>query len=202
VAGVPCTSLARTLLGLAATGRPRELRNAITQAEVLRLFDLSEVQAVIDRNRGRRGVARLRRGATDHDPRDQRARGEFERRFLAMCRAAALPLPEVNAPLSLSGDQVEADFLWRDAGLIVETDDRRSHATISAFEKDRLRDQRLKLAGWDVIRGTWRQLIDHPDQLAATIRALLARRAEAQHSFSLPTGRKRPNAGRNRPVGD
>jgi very-short-patch-repair endonuclease len=53
----------------------------------------------------------------------------------------------------------------------------------------------LKLAGWDVIRCTWHQLIDDPDRLIHTIRTLLLR----NHP---PTGQKRPNSGRNRPVGD
>jgi hypothetical protein len=44
-----------------------------------------------------------------------------------------------------------------------------------AFERDRRRDQRLLMAGFRVARFTWRQVIDHPDEGAATLDALLAR---------------------------
>ena len=182
---IPCTTLARTLLDLAAVVRPDELRKAITQAEVRRVFDLVALQEVIARSRGRRGVARLRTAIVEHDPREERSRGELEREFLAFCRAAALPPPEVNVPLHIEGRQLEADFLWRDAGLIVETDDRRSHFTIAAFESDRRRDQRLKIAGWEVIRCTWHQVIDDPHELAQAIRSLIHR---ARHLGSPPTG--------------
>jgi hypothetical protein len=167
--------VARTLLDLAAVVSPRELRNAVTQAEVERVFDLVAVREVLGRSRRRRGVARLRGAIAEHDPRDERARGELERRFLALCRTAKVPLPEVNVPLAVGGTQVEADFLWRSARLIVESDDRYSHLTVTAFEKDRRRDQRLRLAGWEVIRCTWRQVVDDPEELGQTLRILLSR---------------------------
>lgn len=174
VHGIPCTSLARTLLDLAAVAPPRELRNAITQAEVQRVFDLAAVRDVIARSRRRRGVARLRLAVAEHDTRSERTRGELESRFLALCDRAGIPLPEVNAPLFIEGIQMEADFLWRDARLIVEADSHRFHNTASAFESDRRRDQRLVRAGWRVIRCTWRQVTDEPAQLARTLRDLLA----------------------------
>ena len=120
----------------------------------------------------------MRQAIYEHDPRDERTRGELERRFLEFCRDCGLPLPEVNVPLAIDGVQLEADFLWRDARLVVEADDRYSHHTLTAFEKDRRRDQRLKLADWEVIRCTWHQVINDPDELSETLRALLGRRAQ------------------------
>jgi hypothetical protein len=176
VRGVPCTTLARTLLDVAGVITLRELRNAMTQAEVARIFDLTAIQEVIARSGRRRGVARLRLAIELHDPRDERPRRELERRFLDLCRRAELPLPEVNAPLSPGAIPIEADFLWRDAGLIVETDGRATHGTAKAFEEDRRRDQRLKVAGWEVIRCTWRQVTGEPESLVLTIRTLLNRK--------------------------
>jgi Protein of unknown function (DUF559)/Transcriptional regulator, AbiEi antitoxin len=176
IRGIPCTNLARALLDLAGVVSPRELRNAITQAEIERVFDLAAVNAVIARSRRRRGVARLRQAIADHDPRDQLAREELERRFLELCRRARLPLPEVNIPLLLDGEPIEPDFTWRSARLIVEADGRRTHHTVRAFERDRRRDQRLKLAGWDVVRCTWRQVVYDPGDLGQTLRTLLASR--------------------------
>jgi predicted transcriptional regulator of viral defense system len=182
---IPCTSVARTLLDMAAVVTMRELRNAVTQAEVQRIFDLGEVEELLGRSRGRRGVARMRLVIAEYDPREEMAREELERRFLALCKECGLPMPEVNPPLLLEGVPIEPDFLWRDARLIVETDGRRTHGTPTAFERDRRRDQHLKRTGWEVIRCTWRQVLDDPDDLRATVRTLLRRR---------PTGRWASNA--------
>jgi very-short-patch-repair endonuclease len=58
--------------------------------------------------------------------------------------------------------------------LIVETDCRRLHSH-RAFEGDRLRDQRLTLAGFTVLRFTWRQVVLEPARVARTVGRLLAR---------------------------
>jgi very-short-patch-repair endonuclease len=172
--GVPCTTVARTLLDLAGVVSPRRLQYAITEAEILRLFDLGAVREVIARSRRRRGVARLRLAIASHDPRDERARKGLERRFLDLCRRARLPSPQVNGLLLVEGVPIQPDFLWREARLIVETDGRATHGTVRAFEDDRRRDQRLKVAGWDVIRCTWHQVTTDPESLIRTIRTLLS----------------------------
>ncbi|MDX6635011.1 MAG: hypothetical protein QOF06_1214 [Solirubrobacterales bacterium] len=174
VDGIPCTSFARTLLDLAAAN-DRGLRHAIGQAEVERKFDLGAVDELLARSRGRRGVRRLRRAISLHDPREQLARRELEERLLRFYRRSRLPSPEVNGHLVIDGISMIPDFLWRDARLIVEADSRRVHGTVTAFEKDRQRDQLLAAAGWTVIRCTWRQLRDEPEQLARTLRTLLSR---------------------------
>jgi very-short-patch-repair endonuclease len=177
VDGIPCTSVARTLLDLAGVLSPRELENAITQSEIHRIFDLGETQELIRRSSGRRGVARLRLAIETHDPRAERANPGLEREFLRLCRRANLAMPEVNVPVDLPGGHVIADFLWHKQRLIAETDDRASHQTETAFDGDRRRDRHLKLAGWDVIRCTWQQVTREPEELSAELRALLRSKA-------------------------
>lgn len=64
-------------------------------------------------------------------------RSELEEQFLALCRDAGLPSPETGMHLVLGdGRAIEADFLFRRARLIVETDGRRFHATGWAFEDE------------------------------------------------------------------
>lgn len=174
VHGIPCAAVARTLLDLAAS-KDRGLRYAIAQAEVERKFDLGEVEALLRRSKGRRGVRRLRLAISLHDPREQLTRRELEARFLDLCRRYGLRLPEVNSHLVVDGISMMPDFIWRDAGLIVEADSRRVHGTVAAFEKDRRRDQRLAAAGWTVIRVTWRQVLDEPEAIGGTVRTLLSR---------------------------
>ncbi len=174
--GVPCTTPARTLLDLAAILPIWELKRALAQAEVLRLVTASSLRAVIRRHRGRRGVARLRLVLDEIHPERKRTRSELEGMFLEMCQRANLPSPEVNVRLRVDGGKLEADFLWRDAALIVEADSRRFHDTDSAFLTDRRREQRLQLAGWRVSHCTWEQVEFEPTRLASTIRRLLAQR--------------------------
>jgi hypothetical protein len=58
-----------------------------------------------------------------------------------------------------------------------ETDGRGFHSHRKAFEHDRLRDQRLTLARYAVVRFTWRQVANDPGSVAAALRTLLARLA-------------------------
>jgi len=194
--GIPCTSLARTMIDLAGAVPFWALRKAIAEAEVLRLLDHDTLRRVLTRNRGRRGVARLRLLLDELDPATKRTRSEMERLFLRMCSRADLPRPEVNVSLKVGGRRLEPDFLWRDAGLIVEADSRRFHDTDSAFLEDRRRDQRLQLAGWLVSRCTWAQIEHEPRALAETIRGLLA-----QSAARAPMGRNVDPDSTNRPVG-
>lgn len=174
VRGIPCTTVERALLDFAAVAPTWEVRKAISEAEVLRVLDFVAARRLIRRSRGRRGVARFRTILDEIHPDTKRTRSEMERLFLAMCVNDGLPRPEVNVTLKVGGERLRPDFLWRDAGLIVEADSRRFHDTHSAFQHDRRREQRLQMDGWRVSRCTWEQVEREPHSLAKTIRTLLA----------------------------
>lgn len=197
VHGIPCTAVPRTLLDFAGVAPFWELRKAVSEAEVLRILDHEAVRRLIKRSRGRRGVARLRMVMDDIHPRTKWTRSVMETAFLEMCDRAGLPEPEVNVTLYPSGQKTVPDFLWRDAGLIVEADSREFHDTGSAFESDREREQRLQLAGWRVSRCTWRQIEREPRRLAETISALLAQPAAGPTGLYVDSGSTyRPSAAR------
>jgi Protein of unknown function (DUF559)/Transcriptional regulator, AbiEi antitoxin len=154
--GLRVTTPVRTLLDLAAT-RPRaELERACSEALVLGLVTVEELAA-----QAGRGSAVLR--SLVHDG-IAPTRSELERRFLKIVSKAGLPRPLVNA--LVNGHRV--DFLWPEQRLIVELDGWRFHGHRLAFERDRARDVALQLAGYQVLRFTWRQLEDE----AAVVRAL------------------------------
>jgi predicted transcriptional regulator of viral defense system len=172
VRGVPCTTVARTLLDLAEVVGRRELERACEQAEMLRVLDTRAVEDLLGRAEGRRGAPVLR-AILGEQTDDSLTRSELERRFLALCAAAGIPRPRVNAWIDLDGGGVEVDFLWEARRLIAETDGHRVHGTRRAFERDRRRDQRLALARWRVVRLTWRQITLDPDEVARTIAGML-----------------------------
>jgi predicted transcriptional regulator of viral defense system len=176
VDAIACTSVARTLLDLAALGPRRIAERAFDQADVLDVLDADEIRDVLERAGSHRGAGVLRAILADHAPASTLTRNDLEERFLAICDAAGLPRPQVNAWLALEPTGYEADFLWREQRLIAEVDGRAVHTTRRAFEHDRRRDQRLMLAGWQVVRFAWQQVVHDPATVTATIGALHAER--------------------------
>ena len=173
VDGIPCTSVARTLLDLAGEIDRQGLRRACNQADVLGIFDGRQVEDVLARAEGRRGAQRLREVLAYGRVGEAITRSQLEEEFLSLCERARLPEPCVNAWIALEGGRVEADFLWPELKLIAETDGAAVHQTPSAFQDDRRRDQRLMRAGYRVVRFTWRQVTHAPEEVVETLRALL-----------------------------
>lgn len=171
---VPCATVVRTLLDLAAILPPWELRKALGEAEAMRLVNHRQLRLQIGRGRGRRGVARLRRLLDEIHPQTKHSRSELERMFLHVCLQVGLPQPEVNVSLQVEGRKLKPDFLWREQRLIFEADSRRFHDTDTAFVDDRRREQRLQVAGWRVSRFTWEQVEFEPHALAETVWRLLS----------------------------
>jgi predicted transcriptional regulator of viral defense system len=175
--GIPCTSLSRTILDCAALLHPEALDYMVHRAQSKDLYDPAEMDALLRRSRGRRGVARLRLvlGVLDETG-DAQANAGAERVFLRLCRRFHLPIPSVSAwvPLPIAAAGLEVDFTWPAHMLAVEVDSRRHHMTDRAFQRDRERDRALTAAGWRVLRFTWRDLTEAPAQVAAELRAHLA----------------------------
>jgi len=174
VGAMPVTTPPRTLLDLAGVVGRRALERAVDEAEVLRLADELSLADLLVRHPGRRGVSAIRRLLEAGRIGAGVTRSELEERFLVFLQSGGLPLPEVNAALSLAGGWIEADCLWRSQRVIVELDGYASHGTRSAFERDRARDRMLQAAGWRVLRVTWRQLHEQPGAIAAELGTLLS----------------------------
>jgi hypothetical protein len=180
VDGIRCTTVARTMLDLAAAEPRRVVERVFDQAEVLEVLDARQIDDVLARAGGHRGAGVLRAVRDEHVAASTLTRSELEELFLAICRRGGLPAPAVSAWIALEPAGYEPDFLWRDQNLIAEVDGRTVHATRKAFEHDRRRDQRLMLAGYRVVRFTWRQVQRDSGTVLATVRELLrARAAEA-----------------------
>lgn len=176
VRGIPCTSVARTLLDLADVVPRRVVERAFNEAEILELLDRRALDDVLSRAHGRRGAAVLRLVRADPGRAETLTQSKLEESFLALCDEAALPQPRCQAwiPLSeVAGDGAKADFLWPEPRLVAETDGLGVHGTRRAFETDRRRDQRLAIAGYRVVRFTWLQVTESPHEVAATLGGLV-----------------------------
>jgi len=169
--GIPVTTVERTILDLAELVDTRTLHRVFEEAERLRLVDMQAIGRVYERNRGRHGLRPLRHLITSSRLPEPAARSELERRFLDLCDEAGLPRPAVNVLVA----GFEVDALWPAERLVVELDGHEFHRTRAAFERDRARDAALAVAGYTVVRVTYRRLLAEPAQIAGELRTLLLR---------------------------
>jgi predicted transcriptional regulator of viral defense system len=102
VDGIPCTTVARTLLDNAEAGDRRALERAIDQAEVLRILDAKAVDDVLDHANGRRGAPLLQDVLATLDLGQTLTKRELEERVLNLCAAAGIPRPRSSTPGSRS----------------------------------------------------------------------------------------------------
>ncbi|HYG97001.1 MAG TPA: hypothetical protein VD741_07815 [Solirubrobacterales bacterium] len=169
---VPVTSVPRTLLDLAVRSRPDQLDHHLERAEELDLLDLHAVEALLGRAGGHRGRGRLRRALALYEPDPSFTRSRFEKLFRRRARAGGLPAPSMN--FNLSG--YELDAYWPQFRFAVELDLFETHGTRAAFERDRRRQEELKLLGIEMIRITRPRLLREPKAVIDNLATLLERR--------------------------
>jgi very-short-patch-repair endonuclease len=169
---VPVTAIARTLLDLGAVVPTHHLRRAIECSEQAELFDLREVQRVLEAHPGRQGSHSLSALLADfRDHGESQTRSDLEALMLQICLDRGLPRPQVNR---YDGTR-ESDFRWATHRLIVEVDSWTFHGrTRRAFDGDRARDRALLQEGWRVARFTDRQILADRAAIAGELAALLA----------------------------
>jgi hypothetical protein len=82
-----------------------------------------------------------------------------------------LPRPVTNRHVWAGGELLEVDFLWRDAGLIVEVDAERYHATRWRRRQDAEKTARLREAGYVVYRFSDAEVAGAAEQIPSVIRS-------------------------------
>jgi very-short-patch-repair endonuclease len=170
--GIPATSVFRTLFDLAGDLKPRQLETAWEEVGVKRLTDRVPMAVLLDRHKGKRGSAAMRRLFTSTKPIPV-TRNEFEERFLSVLDASDLPRPRFNPDLHLRGQFFKPDCLWEPQKLIAELDGGEVHNTDHAFQSDRRRDRILLAEGYRTTRITWEQLRDEQAEVVADLRSAL-----------------------------
>ena len=176
VAGIPATTVARTLVDLAEVVSAQALAKALSEAERQGKLDAPAVRAALTRTRGRRGPghAALAAVLAEHAERGSTlTRSELEDRFVALLDAHDLPRPATNAHVA----GYEADAVWPGARLVVELDGWAYHRGRRAFQDDRAKGNALVAAGWQLLRFTHADIARRPDQAAAAVAVQLSRAA-------------------------
>lgn len=171
--GIPVTSVPRTLFDLAGVSSADVVEHALRESEYLRLHDRLSLPDLLARYPGRRGSTTVRECLwRRRNLPIGRARSWLELEFLPFLRRNGLPRPRLNIWLEVGGRSFQVDCLWP-GDVVVELDGFAGHGTRVAFQEDRARDRRLRVAGYGVIWVAPEQLEDEPDELAADLRALI-----------------------------
>lgn len=153
VDGIPVTDPLRTLVDLAVVSPPQRVGAALDELRRRRVVRLADVRAVLDEPwmRGRRGAAPLRALVAERTAGDVAGSPLAQSLFDAIV-AAGLPRPVVEHRVA-DGDFVAyLDLAYPDHRLAIEVDSERWHLDLDRFTGDRIRQNRLHLLGWVVLR--------------------------------------------------
>lgn len=169
VRGIPCTTATRTVIDLAGVAELEVVELAFDSAVRAGLTTPLYVHRRLD-DLGRKGRAGTQAvddliachlGVTD---------SELEGRFLQLCRTRGLPRPVLHLPVA----GYEVDCAYPELKVAIELDGFGFHADRVAFQRDRTKQNLLTLQGWRILRFTRRDVLLHPDTVAAAILTALA----------------------------
>jgi very-short-patch-repair endonuclease len=167
IRGIPVTTVARTLVDLAAALSFDDLARACHEAGVRHGTTPTQVEAVLSRRSNCRGAANLRRILRG----DARVTlSKLERRFLRVLQDAGLALPQTNRPAG--GRRV--DCRWPARKLTVELDSYTYHGSRHAWERDRRREREAHTRGDEFRRYTYDDVMERPETVLSELRLVLS----------------------------
>ena len=172
--GLPVTSIPRTIVDLAAVLTERHLATILGSLITVRRVITDDVQAVVDQvaRRGKPGIRKIRSILEEREvgPRDGTP---LERAGALVLRSRGIPEPRFEFPLPWDSTR-RFDAAFPQAKLAIEWDSRLWHDLADAFASDRARDREALMHGWRVVRFTWDDVTERPDEVADTVRHLLS----------------------------
>lgn len=176
---IPCTGIVRTLVDLGAVVPPERLQQAVDDAIRRDLCSWPDLLhgLTIHRRRGRRGVGPLRALLEECYGTDI-PDSTFNRLVERLLVASGLPRPTVEHVVrDDAGTEIaRLDLAFAPERVGIELDSRRYHLNAAAFEHDRVRQNRLELNGWLILRYTWRHYKQDAPRIVDEVAAALDRR--------------------------
>jgi very-short-patch-repair endonuclease len=181
--GVPTTPVGRTLLDLGGVVPGPLLHLAVDDARRRRLVDWDGLLDVLvaHARRGRRGVGALRRLLDEHAAELAATDSGFERLAIALLRTAGLPAPVMQYEVVTAVGRFRLDLAYPEPRVGIELDGS-IHLRRDVWEADHARQNALVLAGWTILRFTWRDYTRRPTALVGQVREALQTPVTAQPS--------------------
>lgn len=174
--GIPTTPVDRTLLDLGAVVPLEVVQLAVDDARRRRLVDWDGLLDVLVRHarRGRRGVGPLRAVLDEHAAEVAATDSGFERLVCTTLCSAGLPRPVLQHWVTVAGRRYRLDLAYPAQRVGIELDGT-VHLRRDVWEADHARQNALVLAGWTILRFTWRDYTHRPTALVREVRAALGR---------------------------
>jgi hypothetical protein len=184
--GLPATTAARTVIDLA---RKSSFMEGVVVAD----------SALYERYTSKTELRRVLAGCA-HWPGINRANdvvkfasGLAESPFESCARVAfqeqGLPPPDLQVTIfGQEGTMIaRVDFLWREYGVIAESDGLLKYDSGQKAIDERRRDRLLQEAGYEVIHITWKELFTDPARVARRIREAISRQRRLSRRIPVPS---------------
>jgi Protein of unknown function (DUF559) len=171
--GIPVTTIAQSLLDLAALSeqRPVTVRVALARLDFRHELDIGALEAVC--GAGCPGSRLLTWSIANHDPRFAQTRSPLENDWIVVCEAFDIPKPDaVNGHVH----GIRCDNIYKDARLIVELDGYDNHRSPAQLRRDHRNQRILRGHGWLVLRYSSEDIHDDASAVATEVLTELARR--------------------------
>jgi very-short-patch-repair endonuclease len=171
--GLLATKRPRTIFDLLRTLDRQQASELLDRALQQRWIGLDELVSRVRAHSGRLGAPQL---VTLVGQAAAGAHSTAERLAVALLRRARITGWAANSDICDSAGRRIAvgDLVFRTQRLVVEIDGRAHHVSAEQFQRDRARQNQLVAAGWTVLRFTWADLTQRPDQMVAVVRRLVA----------------------------
>jgi very-short-patch-repair endonuclease len=176
VDGIPTATPARALFDLAADISPLRLARSVDTVLAARGTTVADLVAIVDEmgEHGRAGTVAMREVLRTRSVEYVAPATVLESTFLALVRERGIAEParqvDLGGRLAWIG---RVDFLWRAERVVVETDGREFHHSVSDRDADERRDRAMEAAGWTVLRFSWIDVTRRPTSVMRTLRAAL-----------------------------
>jgi hypothetical protein len=142
------------------------LRLVLARIEYHRVTSLATIEFAL--RPGRSGARAVRHALSRHLPQLAKCVNRHERRFVLLCEAGRVEIPEPNPRIG----RFRPDMLWESHKLIVELDGPH-HLTAARRVDDAKRQRYLESLGYRVLRFTHDEVEYEPARVLATVRAAL-----------------------------
>jgi very-short-patch-repair endonuclease len=198
VDGIPCTTVARTILDLPAVVHPFVVAQALDSScrRWPEMLDLTMRRFLEISGRGRKGTRLLRAMIEERMGRGRFTQSVFETLALRLVRSVGLPEPVLQHQVREGDFVAYLDLAWPAIKWAVECDSLAWHSGKGSHEWDRQRRRRLKQLGWDLVEITYDDVTKRRSQTGEQLRTL--HRTRARDVLSVLTPSLRSQRGQKR----
>lgn len=181
VSGIPCTSVARTILDLPAVATPFAVGEALDDA----CRRWPGILAVVTQRflelagRGRKGTQLLRAMLQERHGTGRFAQSGFETMARLLVQEVGLPDPVLQHHVQDDDFSAYLDMAWPPIRWAVECDSLAWHGGKRPHEWDRYRRRRIKERGWDLVEVTYDDVTKRRHETGQQLRRLYQAREAA-----------------------